>query len=308
MTTSFTPTHPAVSRFLDLRGLRHHLLVWGDLAAATPEAPLLLLVHGWMDVGASFQFAVDALRTQPGGAARPIVALDWRGFGLSDNAGADSYWFADYLADLDLLLDQLSPDEPIDLLGHSMGGNVVMLYAGLRPERIRRLINVEGFGMPGADPEGAPAHVGKWIDALKRPAQLKDYDSLNAVADRLKMNNPRLRDGFAQWLAAYWAREEGGRWRINADPAHKRPQPLLYRVPEVLSYFKRITAPVLFVEGDQTMYFFLFNGKYDRDEFLERSKVIADFTLETVKDAGHMLHHDQPEALATLVAAFLQAT
>lgn len=133
MSTSYTPSYPAVSRFIDLRGLRHHLLVWGDPARATPQAPLLVLVHGWMDVAASFQFAVDALRAQPGWQERPIVALDWRGFGLSAPSGADSYWFADYLADLDFLLDELSPGQPIDLLGHSMGGNAVMLYAGLRP-------------------------------------------------------------------------------------------------------------------------------------------------------------------------------
>lgn len=307
MNTPYTPAHPAVSRFVSLRGLRHHLLIWGDLSLATPDAPLLVLVHGWMDVAASFQFAVDALRAQPGWQARPIVALDWRGFGLSDPSGADSYWFADYLADLDLLLDELSPGEPIDLLGHSMGGNAVMLYAGLRPGRIRRLVNVEGFGMPGTEPEEAPARIEQWLEELKTPARMKDYPSLDAVAGRLKQNNPRLREDFAQWLAAHWAHEEGGRWLINADPVHKRPQPLLYRLPEVLTFFRRITAPVLFVEGDQTLYFFLFKGQYDRAQFVERSKAVPDFTLKTVADAGHMLHHDQPEALAALVAQFLQA-
>ncbi len=305
MTTTYTPVHPASSRFTELRGLRHHLLVWGDPAQATPEAPVLVLVHGWMDVGASFQFVVDALRAQPGWHERPIVALDWRGFGESQASGADSYWFADYLADLDVLIDQLSPSLPIDLVGHSMGGNVVMLYAGLRPQRIRRLVNIEGFGMPPAEPEEAPERFAKWLDALKAPTRMKDYPDLTAVAGRLKQNNPRLREGFAQWLAAHWAREEGGRWFVNADPVHKRPQPLLYRPQEVLAFFQRIQAPVLFIEGEQTLYFFLFNGKYDRNQFLERSKAVPDFTLKTVSDAGHMLHHDQPEALAALVAQFL---
>jgi pimeloyl-ACP methyl ester carboxylesterase len=161
--------------------------------------------------------------------------------------------------------------------------------------------------MPSAEPEEAPERFEKWLDELKAPARLKDYTSLDAVAGRLQQNNPRLREAFAQWLAAHWAHEENGRWHINADPVHKRPQPLLYRLPEVLSFFKRIAAPVLFVEGDQTMYFFLFGGKYDRAQFVERSKAVPDFTLKTVANAGHMLHHDQPEALAALVAAFLQA-
>ena len=79
---------------------------------------------------------------------RYVVAADWRGFGLSDPTPADCYWFADYLGDLDALIDHLSPDAPIDLVGHSMGGNIVMSYAGVRPQRIRRLVNLEGFGMP----------------------------------------------------------------------------------------------------------------------------------------------------------------
>jgi pimeloyl-ACP methyl ester carboxylesterase len=306
-TIDYSPTHPASSRFIDLRGLRHHVMTWGDPALATPEAPLLVLMHGWMDVGASFQFAVDALRARPGFESRPIVAVDWRGFGLSDASGSDSYWFADYLADLDFLIDTLSPTQPIDLLGHSMGGNVVMLYAGLRPERIRRLINVEGFGMPAMEPQDAPERYEKWLDELKKPARMMGYPSLPAVADRLKKNNPRLRDHYALWLAAHWAREVGGQWLINADPAHKRPQPLLYRWAEVQVFFRSITAPVLFVEGDETLYFMFFNGKYSRDEFIERAKDVPDFTLKTITQAGHMLHHDQPEALAALVAEFLLA-
>lgn len=303
----YLPSCGAQSRFLRVRGLRKHLLVWGDLDKATKAAPLLVMVHGWMDVGASFQFAVDALRAQPGWQHRPIVALDWRGFGQSDASGADSYWFADYLADLDVVLDELSPAHPIDLLGHSMGGNAVMLYAGLRPQRIRRLVNVEGFGMPAAEPEDAPARFEKWIDELKQPARLKDYPDLAGVADRLKANNPRLRADFALWLAGHWSREVDGRRVISADPAHKRPQPLLYRLPEVLAFFRRIAAPVLFIEGDQTPYFFLFNGKYDRAQALERFKEVPDLRVRTILDAGHMVHHDQPEALATLVAGFLQS-
>lgn len=301
----YEPAHHPESRFLNLRGLHQHLMVWGDLSLATPEQPVIVMVHGWMDVGASFQFAVDALRAQPGYENRPMVALDWRGFGLTENSGSDSYWFGDYLADLDFLLDELSPNTPVDLIGHSMGGNVVMLYAGLRPQRIRRLINLEGFGMPDMPPELAPARYEEWFESLKKPARLKDYASLQEVADRLKSTNPLLRDTHARWLAQHWAHEVAGRWVLNADPAHKRPQPLLYRLPEVLIFFSRITAPVLFVEGDKTLYFMFFNGKYSREEFLERAKTVPQFTLATLKDAGHMLHHDQPEALAQLMAGFL---
>lgn len=303
----YQPIHSARSTFLTLRGLRHHVLQWGELSAATPEQPLVVLVHGWMDVAASFQFLVDALRQQPGWGERPIVALDWRGFGQTDSPGADSYFFADYLGDLDALLDALAPGQRIDLVGHSMGGNIATLYAGVRSERLRRLVNLEGFGMPATEPEEAPTRYIKWLDEIRQPARMKDYGSLAEVAARLQANNPLLRPAFALWLARHWARQEGARWVIQADPAHKRSQPILYRVEEVTAFLRRIACPVLFVEGDQTLYFMLFGGKYSREEFLSRMQAVPDFRLVTLQQAGHMLHHDQPEALAVHVAAFLAA-
>jgi pimeloyl-ACP methyl ester carboxylesterase len=304
-TASYVPVFPAQSGFLSVRGLRYHCLTWGDVALATPDKPLLVMVHGWMDVGASFQFMVDALRRQPGFEDRPIVALDWRGFGLTNTPPGDSYFFADYLGDLDAILHELSPDAPVDLLGHSMGGNVVMLYAGLRSSRIRKLVNLEGFGMPAAQADEAPDRYIKWLDEIRTPVKLKDYDSQESVAKRLQANNPRIKSELAMWLAQHWARPEGDRWVINADPAHKRPQPFIYRVEEVKAFLSRITCPVLFVEGAQTLYFMLFNGRFSRDEFLERVKLIPNFRLETIEEAGHMLHHDQPEELAIHLARYL---
>jgi pimeloyl-ACP methyl ester carboxylesterase len=306
MQAVYSPLFEARSQFIEARGLRHHLLVWGDLAQATAEQPLLVLAHGWMDVGASFQFMVDALRQIPGWATRPIAAIDWRGFGQTTTPGTDSYFFADYLGDLDAILDQLAPPgQSVDLLGHSMGGNVVMLYAAVRPERIRRLVNLEGFGMPATQAEDAPGRYIKWLDELKAPERLKDYDSVDGVAKRLQATNPRLRAEFALWLARQWAREEGGRWVINADPAHKRSQPILYRVEEIQAFLKRITMPVLFVEATETLYFMLFNGRFTRDEFLDRVKLVPNFKLESIAEAGHMVHHDQPAELADHIASFL---
>jgi len=266
---------------------------------------LLVLVHGWMDVGASFQFMVDALRQQSGWSSRPIVAVDWRGFGLTEFPKGDSYFFADYLGDLDGLLEALAPDQKVDLLGHSMGGNVVMLYAGVRPDRIRRLVNLEGFGMPATVADDAPGRYIKWLDEIKTIHTLKDYATLGDVARRLQLNNPRLRPAFALWLAQHWAHKAGDRWVINADVGHKRSQPILYRVEEVMAFLRRVQCPVLFVEGAETLYFMFFNGKFTRDEFLERVKVVPDFRMRSLIEAGHMLHHDQPGALAIHLAEFL---
>ena len=159
----YTPRRPARSEFVPIRHQRYHVWTWGE---ARPGTPPLLLVHGWMDIGASWQFVVDAL-TDAFASGRQIIAPDWRGFGLTTGAPVDCYWFPDYLADLDYLLDHYAGEQCVDLVGHSMGGNIVMQYAGVRPERIRRLVNMEGFGMPEYRASQAPERYGRWIDELK---------------------------------------------------------------------------------------------------------------------------------------------
>lgn len=270
--------------------------------AAQAQPPLLLL-HGWMDVGASFQFVVDAL-TEP----RQVLALDWRGFGLTEGPAVDAYWFPDYLGDLDAVLDALCPEQPIDLLGHSMGGNVAMSYAGVRPQRIRRLINVEGFGLPETAPSEAPSRYAKWLDALKAPSELRPYASLDAVAQRLQKNNPLLPSERALWLAAHWARElPGGGWALQADPAHKRINPVPYNKDETLACWRHISAPLLWVEGDRSDMTVFWGSRYPRSAFEERLAVVrSEVQRQTLGPAGHMVHHDQPQALAACVEAFLR--
>ncbi len=296
--TAYVPRLVAHSEFVAVRGLRYHLRHWGE-----PDGgqPLRVLLHGWMDVGASFQFVVDALDGRPA-----AVAPDWRGFGLTEGPpGADSYWFPDYLGDLDALLDRLSPDAPVDLIGHSMGGNVAMVYAGVRPQRVRRLVNLEGFGLPGTRPAQAPTRYAAWLDDLKQRPRLRDYARVDEVAERLRRNNPRLTPGRAAWLAPHWARPEGERWVIQGDPAHKRANPVLYRAEEALACWARIAAPVLWVEARQTDVAKFWGDRYPRDEFEQRLAVVPRLERTMIEDAGHMLHHDQPGAVAAAIDAFL---
>jgi pimeloyl-ACP methyl ester carboxylesterase len=264
-----------------------------------------------MDVGASYQFLVDELAALEG-EARCIIAPDWRGFGLSTGPAVDSYWFPDYLADLDALLRApelgLDPAAPIDLVGHSMGGNVVMLYAGVRAARIRRLVNLEGFGMPRNTPEQAPRRYAQWLDELAEPSPLRSYPSLAAVAERLMKNNPRLRADRATWLAPHWSREAApGQWEILGDPAHKHVNPILYRVDEVLACWREITAPVLWVEGNETDVTKWWGHRYPREDFESRLAVVPRLQRHLLTDCGHMLHHDQPAALAARIKDFLDS-
>ena len=275
------------SEFIPIRHMHYHVLVWGDPHAKN-ELPPLVLMHGWMDVAASYQFMVDAFG-ETFMANRLVIAADWRGFGLTKGTPTDNYWFPDYLADLDALLDHFSPDKPVDLLGHSMGGNVVMLYAGSRPERIHKLINLEGFGSPDNAPEQAPKRYAKWLDDIKSlhrgEKNLTAYNSVDGVARRLMKTNPRLARDEAGMAKAHW----------------------LARPAETLAIYRSIAAPTLMVEASDDSLSQWWDGKYTLSDFHERIKLVKNCTTHVIPDTSHMLHHDKPEELAGLIEGFLAA-
>jgi pimeloyl-ACP methyl ester carboxylesterase len=280
------------SVFLQIRGLRYHVRRW-----ARAGAPKMVLLHGWMDVSASFQFLVDALRKD-----WDVYAPDWRGYGLTDWGKSDCYWFPDYIADLDLLLEQIET-RPVNLVGHSLGGNVAALYAGVKPARVAKLVNLEGFGMQATRPEQAPKRYARWLDELREPSRLRPYADFAALADRLQEGNRRLSREKAEFLARHWGREEGGGVVLRGDPAHKIVNPVLYRYEEVRACWQQVSAPVLWVDAEASDT--LKRVGLDDAQHAERRSAFCDLRYETVRDAGHMLHHDQPEAVARLIEGFL---
>jgi len=313
------------SEFVPIRNLQYHVQVWGE---PSPDKTPLVMVHGWMDVAASYQFVVDAFAQD-----HYIIAPDWRGYGktastagppqgavgplgsqrsvgASSSGEVDNYWFPDYMADLDFLLDHYSPDKPVNLVGHSLGGNVVMLYGGVRPERIRRLVNLEGFGLPATTPDMAPARYAKWMDELKKlhrgEMDLKAYDAASGVARRLMKTNPRLTQDKADWLAQHWAEENAeGKWTILGTPAHKVISAHLYQSEEVLALYRRLNMPVLAVEASDNSLDLWWKGKFTLEEYHERIKHVPNIEIGLIPDAGHMMHHDQPEVLAGLIERFI---
>ncbi|MDF3086115.1 alpha/beta fold hydrolase [Burkholderia sola] len=289
----------SVSDFVTVRGVQLHVRRWGR-----PDAPTLFMLHGWMDVAASFQFVVDALAGD-----WQVIAPDARGFGLSDwpvaRQGGGHYWFHDYLADLDALVDRYAPTGEVNLVGHSMGANVVCLYAGARPERVRRVVDLEGFGLAPARAEQAPRRLRGWLDELREPPALRPYASLDDVAARLIKTNPRLDPRRAAFLAAHWSkRDDDGLYHLLADPAHKMPGPLLYRLDEVMATWKQVRAKVLHVEAVNSPTLAYIAGDIPLPEFKARFNAFPDWREKLIEDAGHMVHHDQPEQIAALIEAF----
>lgn len=281
------------SEFHAIRGLRYHVRTWGE-----PSQRPLFLLHGWMDVSASFQFLVDCLQHE-----WHVIAPDWRGFGLTDWASA-GYWFPDYYADLDALIDIYQRDAPVDLVGHSMGGNIVATYAGLRPERMRRVVTLEGLGLARTNADSAPKRMLRWMDAQNDPPQFKPYASFAELAARLKGNNPRLTQERAEFLAQYWGRKtDAGTVELRSDPRHKVANPYPFRIEESLAIWRRATAPLLLVNGrDSHIPGWLRDSP---EQLAERKGAFHDLREIELEDCGHMMHHDQPQRLAEVIEGFL---
>lgn len=292
---------PSRSEFLDLANVRLHIRRWGR-----PDAPTLFLLHGWMDVSASWQFVVDALVKDWN-----VVAPDWRGFGPSQWLNRP-YFFAEHLGDLAAIVDRYAPSGQVRLAGHSMGGILACLYAGLYPERVARLISFEGFGIAPTTPAMAPARYRQWLGELQAPPRLHVYADRAAFAGRLMKSDPYLSAERADYLARHLARIGDGTTRSgehrhgivwNGDPWHKASSPYLFRLEESMAIWREITCPVLWVAGRQSWIVRDFAAR--PGDWEARRACFADVREAWIDEADHMLHHDQPEQVARLIDDFL---
>jgi pimeloyl-ACP methyl ester carboxylesterase len=289
---TYRPQRAVQSDTVELRGLTCQVWRW----PGTDPVPVVLL-HGFLDTGETFQFLVDEL---PHGWN--ILAPDLRGFGRSGWSGRD-YWFPEYLADLDRLLDIVSPDAAVDLIGHSMGGNIAGLYAGVRPERVRKLVLLEGFGLPRTAPDMAPARYREWLDQLTREQGFLSYPDWDAFTHVLVRRNPRLPRDRAAFVARAWGREAvDGSIVIRADPAHKRVNPVLYRREETEACWRAITAPAQWIVAEQSEILDRLKGDIAESRLHELFRRIE---IVRIPDAGHMLHFERPDAVAAAVSTFL---
>lgn len=289
----YRPLRPLQNHTLQARDLTFHVYRW---PGSDPD-PLVLL-HGWGDTGETYQFLVDCFA-----ADRTCVAIDMRGFGRTQRP-TDGYWFPDYLADLEALLDELAPDRPIDLVGHSMGGNIATLYSGVRPQRIRRLVSLEGFGMARTTPDQAPARYAQWLDEVKQGTEFSVYENYEQLVRVLARRNPRTPRDRLEFIARSWAQTRGdGKIELRADPKHKRVNPVLYSREQAEACWRAIEAPVLFVLGEQSDLM-----KRMSDELAESKlrSIYRNLTFATVNDAGHMMHHERPDEVAALIEEFLE--
>lgn len=257
------------------------------------------MLHGYQDTGDTFQFLVDAFERD-----WPLAAPDWRGFGRS-GWSQNGYWFADYLADLDALLDLICGDEPARLVGHSMGGNVAGLYAGVLPARVRCVVNLEGFGLPRTSPDQAPKRLRKWLEQVRTVPPLKDYDSFEQLASIIEYRYPRFTREQSDFVARAWAQAApDGRIHLLGDSRHRWVNPVLYKREEAEACWRAIEAPMLMVIGEESEYLARLGA--DASDGAFRS-LVPDIEIVHIAGAGHMLHIEKPALIAPPIEQFLEA-
>ena len=277
-------------------GLSIHYLEWGE-----PAGEPLVLVHGFLDHAHSWRPFVESLQ---GKSKQPlwIVAPDCRGHGDSGWVGGGGYYhFPDYVFDLHCLIQSFGAPR-FKLIGHSMGGSISFLYTGTFPERVANLVLIEGVGPPGLDFSAAPPRMEKWITEVRERGRkhFRQYSSIEAGARQLQQTNPRLNSEFALELARTGMKQNAaGKWVWKFDPLHRTTAPQPFYTDQAVEFLRRIQCPVLLIEGKES-------HQTRRTDKQERFDVISSHRHVVIENAGHMVHQDNPEALAFAVSEFLE--
>jgi len=283
---------PSESIFVNIRGLRYHVRSWGN-----PDAPKIFLLHGWWDMSASYQYVVDALKHD-----WHVLAPDWRGSGLTQWAESGAYWFNDFLGDLDRLLHHFQPDAPVNLAAHSMSFNVASVYAGIRPERIRRFANIDCYGFRTLKTEDVKGRYRTWLATFDNTAEERSYDSVEQFAARLAKQTHFSTPERALFIATHLTRaRDDGRFVLRCDPAQRDPARLLIyngsiRFEEAMDCWRQVTAPLLWVSAVDSNTRDMIGAS--EAEIAERQACFSRLTVKAIRQAGHMVHQEQPEILA----------
>ena len=271
--------------------LRLHYVDWGNA-----DAPALLLVHGIHDHCRTWDDLVPALAPH-----FHVVAPDLRGHGDSEWVKGAAYNYLDYLYDLHQLVQQAEL-APVTLVGHSMGGSIATLFAGVYPELVARLVGIEGIGNWHAFQPPQPVHerVRAWVDGTRALAarQPKRYPSLDAAYHRMQHANPQLEDTQALHLTVHGSNQnEDGTFSWKYDNYTHNFTPGGFTAAETMALWQRIHCPVLLINAD--------GGLEHRIGQDDTARHFADVTLVEIEDAGHWTYHDQREAVLAQLTRFL---
>jgi pimeloyl-ACP methyl ester carboxylesterase len=258
--------------------------------------PSLILVHGGLDHARNWDWVARALHED-----FHVYALDLRGHGNSAWAPGALYSVAEHVLDLSALADIIN-DFPISLLGHSLGGFIVLQYAGIYPDRVRQVVSIEGLGPPPSHRVHARAseRMRRWIEAIRdcERREGRSYASLEAAVARMKEANPHLSDEVARHLTLHgtnWNADGSLIWKFDN---YARPfSPYGHNLEDAREILGQITCPVLLFWGMES-----WSPDPEADG---RAAAIKNYRLVRVPRAGHWVHHDQLEVFLTETKKFL---
>lgn len=259
--------------------------------------PSLVLVHGGLDHARSWDWVARTLREH-----YHVYALDLRGHGNSAWAPGALYSVAEHVLDLSALLDIID-DFPLRLIGHSLGGGIVLHYSGVYPHRVRKAISIEGIGIPPESRVHGPAtqRMRNWIESVRdaEKREPKTYPSLAAAVARMKQVNPHLSDEVARHLTLHgtnWEPDGSLVWKFD-NYARLFP-PYGHQIEDSVEVYSQIRCSVLLFWGLES---FLPVPEED-----PRKRAIRNCRLLRVANAGHWLHHDQLDFFLCEAADFLK--
>jgi pimeloyl-ACP methyl ester carboxylesterase len=274
-------------------GLTHRVTEWTTSSAVATA----LLVHGFMDAGATWDLVAPVLAR----AGFRVLAPDLRGFGDGARAAPGSYYyFPDYVLDVAELIEALVPHgSPLLVVGHSMGGTVSTLYAGSFPARVSRLVVAEGVGPPDSHHDHVPERIRQWVDGVRsaRVRGERTMASRDEALSRLAANHPRVpREVLSTRLDALARVLPDGRVAWKADPLHSTRSPVPFFAETFKAFVRRVECPTLYVSGGPV-------GWHPPDE-QERVACFRALSRLDIDDAGHMMHWTHPGLLANAIVSF----
>lgn len=284
---------PTSNSFISQR-LRLHYVDWGS-----PDKPPLILQHGGRDHCRSWDWVAEELAQD-----WHVIAPDLRGHGDSAWAPDGNYEINMFVYDFAQLVHTLGHDQ-VTIVSHSLGGNIATRFTGLYPERVRKLVNIEGLGpspkvLEERRAAGYANRFRKWIDDKRKASARipRRYETIEAAYARMKEENGFLTDEQARHLTVHGAsRNEDGTWSWKFDP-YLNVWPF-DEVPEdrTNELWGAITCPVLLLYGADS---WASNPETDG-----RAMVFQDYRVIEFENAGHWLHHDQFDRFMREVRAFL---
>jgi len=281
-----------ISQYYYSHRLKLHFWDWGDNGK-----PNLILVHGSRDHARSWDWVAKAFCSD-----FHVVAPDLRGHGDSSWAPGAMYSIPEYVLDVSALIDIVGR-WPVYLIGHSLGGAVVLQYAGAYPGRVKKLVSIEGFGPPPEKLVPIPAHerLRKWIEDMRNfeSRTPRRYPSLSAAVSRMQDANSYLSVEMARHLTLFganWNADGSLMWKF--DNYVRSFSPYGFNMEDAQEIWTQISCPTLLVRGADSW-------TVDPEED-GRIHAIPGYTLLTIQRAGHWVHHDQPDVFIEAVRRFFE--